>query len=275
MSCWRFITGFLSAALFCVLLSAWIAPTVEAWVRLPKRCCSPDIWEADAKSFGATTRTRDPDNKIITKYSYDYTNKRWAFDYKDPDVNKSRRFVFDYKSKSKYVITHNGCFNISLDAEMFQYCVPENTTYHGYYEHPGQDPALGYDVWSYEHFFYPIRTILKVSRDRCLPLQDSAYTLFRNRWRWYEGEPPCNPWAHPEQAESGECFKCHTKIKVEKYAPRPGAFLSNMDFRNVNLTITNHDIFKIPSKCEIAADWPESLVWNDFWRVFMMRRQAL
>lgn len=41
-------------------------------------------------------------------------------------------------------------------------------------------------------------------------------------WRWFEGEPPCNPWAFPEQAENGECFKCHVKIPVHKHAARPG-----------------------------------------------------
>jgi len=69
----------------------------------------------------------------------------------------------------------------TVDHSILLHCLTENATYHGYYEHPGQNPALSYDVWSYEHFFLPIRTILKFSRDRCLPLQDSSYTLFRNR----------------------------------------------------------------------------------------------
>lgn len=50
------------------------------------------------------------------------------------------------------------------------------------------------------------------------------------------------------------------RIVADQIVVFSGAFLGNMDFRNVNLTITNHDIFKVPEDCQQVDDWVSIMV---------------
>jgi len=38
----------------------------------PKRCCSPDQWEADAKMIGTTLKLQDPQQKVCLVLFYSF-----------------------------------------------------------------------------------------------------------------------------------------------------------------------------------------------------------
>lgn len=251
-----------------------VASVTESHVKqIPKRCCSPDQWEADVKNIGTSSRTRDPDGNIVGKVAYDYTNKRWAFEYKDLSDKKSyRRIVFDHQQDSKIMVTPKACYNVSLNmASMDRYCIPANASYHGRYDYGLNRATVSYDIWSYEMLLLPIRVVLRTSADGCLALQDAGLTLTRSQWWWKAGEPSCVPWQFPEQAANGECFRSHVEHRVEQFGTRPSAVLYNMDFRNINLTITDEKMFKIPQTCEVADSWPEGINWINFGNLFLRR----
>jgi len=52
-----------------------------------------------------------------------------------------------------------------------------NASHHGYYDYGLNTATVGYDVWSYDMMFTPIRVVMRTSRDGCLALQDSALSL--------------------------------------------------------------------------------------------------
>jgi hypothetical protein len=54
----------LYVASFVITVSA-----LEVWQK-PRRCCSPDQWEADVRNLGTTTRSRDPEVKVTDEYYF-------------------------------------------------------------------------------------------------------------------------------------------------------------------------------------------------------------
>lgn len=56
-----------------------------------------------------------------------------------------------------------------------------NASHHGYFDYGLNRETVGYDVWSYDMMYVPVRIVMKMSRDQCLPLKVASVSLIRNR----------------------------------------------------------------------------------------------
>ncbi|ELU09869.1 hypothetical protein CAPTEDRAFT_207652 [Capitella teleta] len=241
------------------------------------KCCAPEVWEARIVNTGTTNRQKYSFNNMDISFAYDLPNDRWAIDQVHPvDESKNLKLVFDYNLGKKYAINTAGCFVEPLDAHLNPYCIGKNATFLG--EFGAGLPRHGqyHRAWSYDIFMFPLRHTLVVSKEHCLPIKEVTYSLiqnsrhfFNNAWAWNHGEFPCNPWEEPGILELGECFKSHRKIKKEVQGTQPTAFVLNMDYVDLNTTITNEGIFQVPEQC--PNDSWDSVKLTDFWRILIMR----
>lgn len=237
----------------------------------PKRCCSPDVWEARMVNIGASRSAGRHLQDVDARFAYDLPNNRWALDHVHrTDPSKNLKFVFDFKRGKRVAIVDKGCFQEVLDVGLNPYCIPKNATYLGEFVSGLPNHALTYQAWSYDIFMYPLRQTVVVSSKTCIPIKETDWSLVQNTYGWTEGEPACIPWEDPDIVKAGECYKSFKKVEKEYFGTQPTGFYLNFDFVDTNLTITDESIFDVPDHCSDKS-WFGNVWTSDFTRILIMR----
>lgn len=271
------MTSFLGVpvvTLLVVTLTLVTWPHVEGyWKAQRKRCCGPDVWEARLVNLGTTNRQQYFYNNMDVRFAFDLPKNRWAIDQvHSEDASRNIKYVFDFNKGKRFAINHVGCYAEVLDVPINPYCVGKNASYLGEWEAGGPAHSVTYQAWTWDIFMYPLRHTMVVSKENCLPIKETTWGLVQNIFAWDHGQPACNPYEDKEVFEAGECYKSFKKESREYHGTQPTANTFNIDFVDVNLTISqnNEDLFEVPPNCQDET-WVDNIQGNDFSRILIMR----
>lgn len=244
---------------------------------VPKRCCSPDQFIADIKNTASTYKfcsvTEQPDVKL----GYDWTNRRWAIEWRNPENETSYwRFASDFTKGYKIGVQDNRCIKTELTGSMERHCISENSTYDGDFTYGTGDNTLRVNQWSYPFGIYPTKSTRLTTHKNCYPVQDLTGLVTKNTVQWDAGDDPCIPWEDPRMVTKGKCYKSYKKRRVEKTSIDFSAPLIFMEYRNLDLGITSPELFETPEGCQDVTpeEWGQNfkIMPNyDLWRGYNMR----
>eukprot|EP00918_Siedleckia_nematoides_P023784 GHVU01051333.1.p1 GENE.GHVU01051333.1~~GHVU01051333.1.p1 ORF type:complete len:268 (+),score=29.89 GHVU01051333.1:139-942(+) len=259
-----------------IFLLISLAVTLGYGLLPPKRCCSPDIWQADIIETGFMYMGSVLE-QVYYRMAYDWTKKRWALAKWSLDEEGNRKkfvnMIFDHGEDAKYLVTGKGCIEAENYAIMQQYCALDNATYLDYAAYGLDDKrAISYTAWFYDFIIIPRRAGFKLSNKNCLPLQEGSYSLVQNSFALTKLKPdPCVPWEEPEKVRNNTCYMSTEIEDLHKGGTQATGHMGNMKFTNLKLNITDEEMFNIPNSCLQKLKWPKKFKIDELQRHFTWR----